>query len=196
MLTKIRDLAEICMPDYKPPEYPPLLKIYHQFDEPEDRKNKNKFGDLHLLRSKLYYRLKPKVGSIVYCGLAANQFEHSGIYIGDNKIAHLDGSGKIEAVTPQVFLNRLNGFNSAKNIYISCKDDVSVGSRSVVTRARNKVGQKIKYCFITNNCHMFTSGCLTGEFDNNDAFFWLLNETTQRVLGTNQWLAWDIPSKG
>lgn len=193
MLAKIIDLALELTPNEKPPEY---RSIYHQFDEPEDRKNRNKFGDLYFLRSKLYYRLKPKVGSIVYCGLAANQFEHSGIYIGNNLIAHLDGSGKIEAVTPQVFLNRLNGFNSAKNIYISCKDDKSVGSRSVVTRARNKVGQKIRYDFITNNCHMFTSGCLTGEFDNNDAFFWLLNETTQRVLGTNQWLAWDIPSKG
>ena len=193
MLTKILDLALTFMPDYKPPEYPALLKIYDQFDEPENRKNRR---ISRILIPKSNFGLKPKVGSIVYCGLAANQFEHSGIYIGDNKIAHLDGSGKIEAVTPQVFLNRLNGFNSAKNIYISCKDDKSVGSRSVVTRARNKVGQKIRYDFITNNCHMFTSGCLTGEFDNNDAFFWLLNETTQRVLGTNQWLAWDIPSKG
>jgi hypothetical protein len=193
MLTKILDLALISMPDYKPPEDPALLKTSHQFDEPENRKNR-RISRIPI--PKLNFRLKPKVGSIVYCGLAANQLEHSGIYIGDNKIAHLDGSGKIEAVTPQVFLNRLNGFDSAKNIYISCKDDKSVGSRSVVTRARNKVGQKIRYGFITNNCHMFTSGCLTGEFDNNDAFFWLLNETTQRVLGTNQWLAWDIPSKG
>lgn len=192
MLTKILDLALECMPDNKPPKYPPLLKFFDQFDEPEDRKNRHKFGDPHSSLFKSNFRLKPKVGSIVYCGLAANQFEHSGIYIGNNEIAHLDGSGKIEAVTPQVFLNRLNGFNSAKNIYISCKDDKSVGSRSVVTRARKKVGQKIRYGFTTSNCHMFTSGCLTGEFYNNDAFFWLLNDTTQRVLGTNQWLVWDI----
>lgn len=192
MLKKILDLARDCMPDNKQPEYPPLLRIFDKPNEPEDRKNRRKFGKSPHCDFKFILRVKPKVGSIVYCGLVANQFEHSGVYIGDNKIAHLDGSGKIEAVTPQVFLNRLNGFNSAKNIYISCKDDKSVGSRSVVTRARKKVGQKIRYGFATSNCHMFTSGCLTGEFYNNDAFFWLLNDTTQRVLGTNQWLVWDI----
>lgn len=192
MLKKILDLARDCMPDNKQPEYPPLLRIFDKPNEPEDRKNRRKFGKSPHCDLKFILRVKPKVGSIVYCGLVANQFEHSGVYIGDNKIAHLDGSGKIEAVTPQVFLNRLNGFNSAKNIYISCKDDKSVGSRSVVTRARKKVGQKIRYGFATSNCHMFTSGCLTGEFYNNDAFFWLLNDTTQRVLGTNQWIVWDI----
>jgi len=43
--------------------------------------------------------VRPKIGSVVYCDLW--MVEHSGIYIGNNRIVHLDGSGKIEIVTPK-----------------------------------------------------------------------------------------------
>ena len=44
-------------------------------------------------------QVRPKKGSIVYCDLAFF-VEHSGVYIGNNKIVHLDGSGYVEVVTP------------------------------------------------------------------------------------------------
>ena len=42
----------------------------------------------------------PVMGSVVYCDLAFGHAEHSGIYIGNDQIVHLDGSGDIEIVTP------------------------------------------------------------------------------------------------
>lgn len=96
-------------------------------------------------------KVKPKVGSVVHCGLLANKIDHSGIYIGYNKIAHLDGSGKIETVTPEVFLNRLDGLNMAISIYVSCKDGKAIGSRIVAENAKRKIGKSVKYNLFNNN---------------------------------------------
>lgn len=157
-------------------------------------KTGNQFAD-SFIDNVIKDKVKPKVGSVVHCGLLANQIDHSGIYIGYNKIAHLDGSGKIEVVTSEVFLNRLGGLNMAISIYVSCKDGKSVGSRTVAERAKRKIGKRVKYDLINNNCHIFSSGCLTNKFDNNDGFFSELEETTERVLGSNEWRVWDIPPK-
>ncbi|MCT8088795.1 lecithin retinol acyltransferase family protein [Acinetobacter sp. C_4_1] len=161
-------------------------------------RNKKKLGDdlnISFIDNVFRDKVKPKIGSVVYCGLLLNQVEHSGIYIGYNKIAHLDGSGKIEAVSPEVFLERLNGLNWAISIYVSCKDGKPVGSRGVAERARRKIGRWLKYSVASNNCHMFTSGCLTGKFKNDDGFFCELEQTTERVLDANEWRVWDIPYK-
>lgn len=40
----------------------------------------------------------PVIGSVVYCDLLFGYAEHSGIYVGDDKIVHLDGSGLIEII--------------------------------------------------------------------------------------------------
>ena len=58
----------------------------------------------------------PAIGSMVYCDLITA--EHSGIYIGKGKIVHLDGEGIIEAVSPDLFLERLDGLNTAISIYV------------------------------------------------------------------------------
>lgn len=167
------------------------------FEDPLSKNQKRLGDDLNIsfIDNVFKDKVKPKVGSVIYCGLLANQVEHSGIYIGYNKIAHLDGSGKIEAVSPEVFLDRLNGLNWAISIYVSCKDGKPVGSRVVAERARKKIGRRLKYSVASNNCHMFTSGCLTGKFKNDDGFFCELEQTTERVLDANEWRVWDIPYK-
>ena len=136
--------------------------------------------------------VKPKVGSVVHCGLLMNQIEHSGIYIGYNKIVHLDGSGRIEIVSPTIFLDRLDGMNLATNIYVSCRYGKAVASKRAAERARAKIGQKIKYSVTSNNCHIFTSGCLTGDFKNKDKFFSYLEETVEKELDMNEWRVWDL----
>lgn len=136
--------------------------------------------------------VKPKVGSVVHCGLLMNQIEHSGIYVGYNKIVHLDGSGKIEVVSPKVFLDRLDGMNLATNIYVSCRNGEAVASKRAAERARSKINQTINYSVISNNCHMFTSGCLTGDFKNNDNWFSHLEETVEKELKMNEWRVWDL----
>jgi len=132
-------------------------------------------------------KVRPSIGSVVYCDLVFGRAEHSGIYVGDDKIVHLDGSGIIEIVSMKKFLNRLNGFNSAISLYVSSCGCYSVGSREVAQRALNMIGSRRNYNLLTNNCHQFTSGCLTGNFENNDNFLWLLKITSENVLGSDCW---------
>jgi len=134
----------------------------------------------------------PEIGSVVHCGLFCNAFDHSGVYVGRNRIVHLDGSGRIEKVSPQEFLNRLDGLNLGVSIYVSCKDGKPVGSKLAAKRAREKVGARLNYCFHSNNCHMFTSGCLTGDFKNQDILFNSLTNTAEEELDSNGWRIWDI----
>ncbi len=132
----------------------------------------------------------PVKGSVVYCGLFGYA-EHSGIYIGDNKIVHLDGSGIIEVVSPQQFIERLSGLNPAMSIYVSCNDSSATGTNTIAKRAKKMVGKNRKYHVILDNCHQFTSGCITGNFDNADNFLWMLKSTAGNKLSTNKWRVWE-----
>ncbi|STQ90839.1 lecithin retinol acyltransferase family protein [Iodobacter fluviatilis] len=133
----------------------------------------------------------PIKGSIVYCDLAFGNAEHSGIYVGNNKIVHLDGSGDIEIVSPKIFLDRLGGFNSAISIYVSCDGDSPVGSNKTAKRAKDMAGSCRDYNFILDNCHQFTSGCISGDFENSDNFLWMLKDTAKSELNASTWRVWE-----
>lgn len=60
--------------------------------------------------------VKLMVGSIVYCNLAIVA-EHTGIYVGDGKIVHLNGSGLVEMVSTEDFCDRLHGTNPSFTIF-------------------------------------------------------------------------------
>ena len=134
-------------------------------------------------------KVVPVPGSIVYCDLLA--VEHSGVYIGNNKIVHLDGSGKIECVSPDEFLNRLDGFNTAISIYVSSRGKKAVGNQKISNRAKNMIGNKRNYNFILDNCHQFTAGCITGDFENSNNLLLLLKYTVEKKLGVDTWRVWD-----
>ncbi|BEE05103.1 MULTISPECIES: lecithin retinol acyltransferase family protein [Aeromonas] len=136
-------------------------------------------------------RVRPKIGSVVYCELLFGAGDHSGIYLGRDKIAHLDGGGQIEVVSSSVFLDRLGGFNSAISIYVSCRDSSPVGNKKYAERARNHIGVSRDYNVILDNCHQFTSGCITGDFENADNFMWMLKHTASKSLDVNNWLVWE-----
>jgi len=133
----------------------------------------------------------PVKGSVVYCSLALGYAEHSGIYIGKNKIVHLDGSGIIEVVSPQQFVERLGGFNPAMSIYVSCNNSSATGTNTIAKRAKKMVGKRRKYNVIFDNCHQFTSGCITGDFENADNFLWMLKDTAKNKINTNKWRVWN-----
>jgi hypothetical protein len=133
----------------------------------------------------------PIKGSVVYCDLAFGNAEHSGIYIGNDEIVHLDGSGDIEIVTPKVFLARLGGFNSAISIYVSCSDSLAVGGNTIAKRAKEMAGKRRNYNLIFDNCHQFTSGCITGNFENSDNFLWMLKHTAENEINANTWRVWE-----
>ena len=138
--------------------------------------------------------VQPVPGSVLYCDLGpvpGHTVEHTGIYIGNNQIVHLDGSGLIEVVSPAEFLARLDGFNTAISIYVSSRNGEAVGCDSVAERAREMIGMTRKYNVILDNCHQFTAGCLTGDFENANNFFWMVKDTAKEVLGANEWRVWE-----
>lgn len=136
-------------------------------------------------------KTKPVIGSVLYCDLALIA-EHSGIYVGKGKIAHLDGSGKIEIVTARQFLKRLGGLNPALSIYVSCNEETAVGSSRVAKLAKAMAGGERSYNVILDNCHQFASGCITGNFDNADNFLWMLKHTAEKEMSATSWRVWNL----
>ena len=116
--------------------------------------------------------------------------EHSGIYVGDNEIVQLSGSGEIELVDPKEFVENTTGIS----IYVSCDEDEAVGDVQVAERARSQVGRSRDYNFLMDNCHQFSAGCLTGDFENSNNFLWMLKDEASDVLGSNTWRVWELSS--
>lgn len=136
---------------------------------------------------------EPKIGSILYTGLLADMAEHTGVYIGGGKIIELNNQGHIMEVTPSEFINGGTGIN----IYVSSLDNQPVGSSLIAQRAveyEREVGVK-EYNVLFDNCHMFTSACITGDLDNHYSFLWMVKDLAQKSLGSNQWLVWKSPSR-
>lgn len=138
-------------------------------------------------------KVTPVPGCIVHCDLAFGNAEHSGVYA-YGEIIEVDGSGKIQAVSPDQFINK-SVVRTAISIYIACDKDGDVLSNpSIAARAEKMQHKKRNYNLILDNCHQFTSGCITGDFENADNFFWMLEGTIKERLNDGksiQWLVWD-----
>lgn len=85
-------------------------------------------------------QVKPEFGSIVFCTLLPPLAEHSGVYVGDNKIVHLNRKGDIEKVSLDQFLNR----TPAISIYVSSKNGKAIGNEKVGKYALKQVGKKTR----------------------------------------------------
>ncbi len=129
----------------------------------------------------------PEKGSVLYCDLSFGIAEHSDIYVGDNRIVHLNGKGEIEAVSPAAFLSPF----VLQDIYVSCMENSAVGSERVATRALSMVGKKRNYNLVMNNCHQFTTGCLTEDFENSSNLLTFLKMQAKDTLGADTWHLWD-----
>ncbi len=133
-------------------------------------------------------KVTPKQGSVVYCDLIVGVASHSGIYIGNNEIVQLSGSGRIERVSPKKFIRG----GTAVNIYVSCYEDEAVGSVLAAERARSQVGCRRNYDPMSDNCHRFSAGCLTGDFGSSNNLLLGLKNLASDILGSNTWRQWDI----
>lgn len=133
----------------------------------------------------------PEIGSVLYCNLVL-ALEHTGIYVGDGKVVHLKGNGIIEIVSFREFIKRLEGRNFSYSIF--CATDIngkSIGSRDVAKRALEMVGEKRKYNLIFDNCHCFTTYCLTGTKYPIGSFT-LVEEVLRSKFGFVSWRAINI----
>ena len=69
-----------------------------------------------------------------------------------------------------------------------------IGSEKVASRAQKMIGQERDYNFILDNCHQFTAGCISGDFENSANFFWILKEVIKKEMNDNnpvQWSEWN-----
>ena len=132
--------------------------------------------------------VSPVPGSVVYTDLIPNYMQHSGIYVGDNRIVELNSEGNICLVTPGQFVSGGLGLR----IRVSSSKGQAVGSSSVAERALTQVGKRVDYHLLLNNCHKFTSGCLTGIFNNPNNLLRMLKLSASINLGATDWDVWQI----
>lgn len=130
-------------------------------------------------RPKTYKSAKvaPRIGCILKCDLGV-LLEHTGIYIGKNRIVSLNRHGHIKIESPITFFPP--GTNPLSNkIYTACfgNTDEVLGGKFVAERAKKKIDDHTKYNVLFNNCHRFSAGCITGNFDNEVMSFAQLEET-------------------
>lgn len=131
-------------------------------------------------------RVQPVPGSVLYTDLFLSYAEHSGVYVGNGLIAELNGAGNIELVTRREFMQGGTG----QSIYVSSCDGQAIGDPAVASRARAMVGSTRDYNILLDNCHQFSSGCLTGNFENSDNFLAFLKTQSEKSLGANEWRVW------
>ena len=129
---------------------------------------------------------EPVEGSILYTDLFGKYAQHSGIYIGNGQIVELNREGCIQSVSRKQFTSGGTGID----IYVSCRQSGAVGSATASQRARNQIQARRQYNVLLNNCHQFVSGCLTGNFENEDNFLWMLKHSATQTLGADCWRTW------
>ena len=135
---------------------------------PKERYNPN--NPAGHTRSQLFNHAQttPKIGALVACSLAGGLFEHSGIYIGGNRIIEQHGDGYIKVVTCRSFLRNDRGFNLNINIQIACDSSGEpLAHEEVANRAMalyNDKERRLKpYCLLSNNCHQFCWHTICGD---------------------------------
>ncbi|MCM3624333.1 hypothetical protein M4D70_19080 [Brevibacillus borstelensis] len=133
----------------------------------------------------------PAYGALVYCELGFGSMEHSGIYVGGNRIIDLDGKGNIKKVSLNEFTSHISTVDT--EIWVPCdKEGNPIGLSYAGDRAVNMLGGKRDYNLILDNCHQFASGCITGNFENADNFLWMLKDTFAKTFRNSVvWKKWE-----
>lgn len=133
-------------------------------------------------------KVKPIEGSIVYCDLLLGYAEHSGIYIGNDKIVHKNRYGVIEVVSSKDFIEK----TTAISIYVSSYKGNASGSIVAAWRAESQIGIHDEYSFYHYNCHQFCSYCISGDLDNYDISLMQLKTNSKNNIDIDDWLVWDM----
>ena len=104
-------------------------------------------------------KVEPVPGAIVCC-FVFGVIEHTGIWVGDNTLVELHGSGLVRAVSVKRFLAGRTG----SRIYQACdhQHQALIGAQ-VLERAKRSIFNYRDYDLFDNNCHRFVWHCLTGE---------------------------------
>ena len=124
----------------------------------------------------------PPAGTPLLVSLAL-AFEHTGIYLGNNRVAELNGDGQVKAVSLTRFVNGTDdGFWPIRNgtrIFAACdvRSRRPLGAmRTLATAcAALEEGKSCPgYDFTQVNCHLFTAACVCGILPDERKFRKLL----------------------
>ena len=115
-------------------------------------------------------QVRPVRGSNLKVDLVGGQAGHTGVYLGNDRIAEVteeDGRAEVRVVSPDEFLSGDGLLRTGAYIYVAAAKDGGcyrpVASETIARRAERAVGDRGKYNLCGNNCHMFTRYCITGR---------------------------------
>lgn len=112
----------------------------------------------------------PPAGTPLLVSLAL-AFEHTGIYLGGNRVAELNGDGHVKAVSLTRFINGTpDGAWQVRNgtrIFAACdvrtrRPLASARSLEIARAAIETDLNRMEYDFAQLNCHLFTAACVLG----------------------------------
>ncbi len=127
----------------------------------------------------------PKIGAIVCCGLGGI-LDHTGIYVGDNTIVELSGSGLVKAVSMERFLAERSG----KQIFIACDSKAQpLVNKLAAQKAVEQLFNYYEYDVISNNCHRFIWQCFEQRDDDLSTFKTLSYKIAEYY---NRIVYWDV----
>lgn len=150
-------------------------------------------------------KVTPIKGSVLYTDLYLLA-EHSGIYIGNEKISNIvvDSLVNTEAtVRKSSVQNFTDGGILHGKIYVSCNNSGAVGDQDVSEYAYKSIGKKSFYGLVFSNCHSFSKECVEQcqtEKENSISMdtvdTWeptinILKYTARQKLGATKWRLWD-----
>ena len=98
--------------------------------------------------------------------------EHSGIYLGNGRVAELFGDNLLREVTLKEFLEGEKGawVRTGRRIFAACSRSsgkilaspyAAENARAFIRRIRT-----VRYNLFRNNCHLFSISCISGSFQN------------------------------
>jgi hypothetical protein len=136
----------------------------------------------------------PRPGTPVYTELGFGTMEHSGIYMGQGRLIELNGQGGIADVTIKEFTNHITTFNHELWVPVNKNLDMVINFYKAYDNALdalfNNSGRN--YNLLFDNCHQFTSGCITGDFENTHNFLWMLKDQVAKSEYEDVvWKKWD-----
>ncbi len=129
-------------------------------------------------------------GSIIVVDLAF-LFEHTGIYVGNDKVVELHGDGSINLISINNFikggykiLGKSLSLRTGVNIYTASFMGKPIASQNVIDRAMELVNLNIdiQYHIFKNNCHMFSGYCFTGKNFQKNTDCSLFTGLTKKII--------------
>lgn len=118
----------------------------------------------------------PPPGTPLLVSLAL-ALEHTGIYLGKNKVAELQDDGFVREVTLTEFVNGDTGpipLRNGTRIFAACdaRSRKPLGTAAVAKMARRLSDEAYYagYDLIQSNCHLFVAACAAGLKPNDTAF--------------------------